>query len=211
MMPRVLLADDHRLIRDAFSRLIEPDCEVVAAVADGRSAVAEAVRLRPDIVILDVAMPLLNGLDAARQLRRELPDARTIFLTVSEDVDIAAEAFRLGAAGYLLKNSAGSELLLAIREVSQGRSYITPLMTRGLVDSLLVHSEPAGRLVELSARQREVLQLLAEGHTMKEIARALNITPRTVAFHKYSMKELLGVKSNAELFQFAVKQRLVTG
>ena len=204
MMPRVLLADDHRLIRDAFSRLIEPDCEVVAAVADGRSAVAEAVRLRPDIVILDVAMPLLNGLDAARQLRRELPDARTIFLTVSEDVDIAAEAFRLGAAGYLLKNSAGSELLLAIREVSQGRSYITPLMTRGLVDSLLVHSEPAGRLVELSARQREVLQLLAEGHTMKEIARALNITPRTVAFHKYSMKELLGVKSNAELFQFAV-------
>lgn len=211
MMPRVLLADDHRLIRDAFSRLLESDCEVVGAVADGRAAVVEAVRLQPDIVILDVAMPLLNGLDAARQLHRDLPDARIIFLTMSEDPDLAAEAFRVGAAGYLLKNSAGSELLLAVREVSQGRSYITPLMTRGLVNNLLAPSEPIGRPVELSARQREVLQLLAEGHTMKEIARALNITPRTVAFHKYSMKELLGVKSNAELFQFAVKQRLVTG
>lgn len=209
--PRILLADDHRLLRDAFSRLLEPDCEVVGAVADGRAAVAEATRLRPHIVVLDVAMPLLNGLDAARQLRRDLPDVRVIFLTVSEDADVAAAAFRLGASGYLLKNSAGSELLLAIREVFQGRSYVTPLMTRGLVDTLLTAHEPTGKPPELSARQREVLQLLAEGYTMKEIARLLDITPRTVAFHKYAMKELLGVKSNAELYQFAVRKHLVKG
>ena len=206
--PRVLLADDHRLLRDAFSRLIESDCEVVGAVADGRAVLAEAPRLRPDIVILDIAMPLLNGLDTARQLRRSVPEIKVIFLTMSEDADVAAEAFRLGASGYLLKNSAASELLQAIREVSQGRSYITPLATRGLIDALLEPCEPAGRPVELSARQREVLQLLAEGHTMKEIARVLKITPRTVAFHKYSMMELLGVKSSAELVQLAVKHHL---
>ena len=209
--PRVLLADDYRLLREAFAQLLESECEVVGAVADGRAVLAETPRLRPDIVILDVAMPLLNGLDTARQLRRLAPAVKIIFLTMSEDADIAAEAFRLGASGYVLKNSAASELLQAIREVAQGRSYVTPLMTRELVDALLVPHEPAGKLVELSARQREVLQLLAEGHTMKEIAHLLKITPRTVAFHKYSMMELLGVKSNAELFQFAVAQHLVAG
>jgi len=208
--PRVLLADDHRLIRDAFSRLLESDCEVVGAVADGRAVLAEAPALRPDIVVLDIAMPLLNGLDTARQLKREMPKVKVIFLTMNEDPDMAAEAFRVGASGYLLKNSAASELLQAIREVSQGRSYITPLATQGLVNTLLHTSEAATKPVELSVRQREVLQLLAEGHTMKEIARVLKITPRTVAFHKYSMMELLGVKSSAELIQHAIKQRLVS-
>jgi len=208
--PRVLLADDHRLLREAFARLLESDCDVVGSVADGRALLAAAPDLRPDIVVLDIAMPLLNGLDAARQLKRTMPKVKVIFLTMSEDPEVAAEAFRVGASGYLLKNSAASELLQAIREVSLGRSYVTPLATRGLVETLLHRTEPPNKPAELSPRQREVLQLLAEGHTMKEIAHVLKITPRTVAFHKYSMMEQLGVTSSAELIQFALKQHLVS-
>jgi DNA-binding NarL/FixJ family response regulator len=208
--PRVLLVDDHRLLREAFAQLLESECEVVGGVEDGRAALAEAARLEPDIVVMDVAMPQLNGLDAARQLRQILPKVRIIFLTMSEDPDIAAEAFRAGASGFLLKNSAASELLQAIREVARGRSYVTALATRGLVENLLHASEPAAKPAELSARQREVLQLLAEGHTMKEIARLLKITPRTVAFHKYAMMEQLGVTSNAELVLAAIKQHLIS-
>jgi DNA-binding NarL/FixJ family response regulator len=208
--PRVLLADDHRLLRDAFARLLEPDCDVVGAVADGRALLTAAPELRPDIVVLDIAMPLLNGLDAARQLKREMPAVKVIFLTMNEDPDLAAEAFRAGGSGFLLKNSAASELLQAIREVSRGRTYVTPLATGGLIDTFLRGPEQSRKPVELSPRQREVLQLLAEGHTMKEIARALKITPRTVAFHKYSMMETLGVKSIAELVQYAIKQHIVT-
>jgi DNA-binding NarL/FixJ family response regulator len=209
--PRVLLADDHRLLREALTRLLEAQCEVVGAVSDGRAVLTEAPKLRPDIVVLDVAMPLLNGLDTARQLQNTMPEVKIIFLTMSEDSDVAAEAFRVGASGYLLKNSAASELLQAIDEVSHGRSYLTPLVTRAVVANLLHPSGTASKAVELSARQREVLQLLAEGYTMKEIAGLLKITPRTVAFHKYSTMELLGVKSSAELIQFAVQQRLVSG
>jgi DNA-binding NarL/FixJ family response regulator len=208
--PRVLLADDHRLLREAFARLLEPDCDVVGAVADGRALLSVAPELRPDIVVLDIAMPLLNGLDAARQLKRVMPEVKVIFLTVSEDPDLAAEAFRAGASGYLLKNSAASELFQAIQEVYQGRSYITPLATKGLVSNFLEEPKPAKKSSELSPRQREVLQLLAEGHTMKEIARILKITPRTVAFHKYSMMEELGVRSSAELVQYAIKKRVVS-
>jgi len=207
----VLLADDHRLLREAFTRLLEPECEVVGAVADGRALLMAAPDLRPDIVVLDVAMPLLNGLDAARQLKRTMPKVKVIFLTMSEDSDVAAEAFRAGASGYLLKNSAASELVQAIREVSLGRSYVTPLATQGLVETFLHNAKPSSKATDLSPRQREVLQLLAEGHTMKEIARLLKITPRTVAFHKYSMMEQLEITSSAELIQFALKQHLVTG
>jgi DNA-binding NarL/FixJ family response regulator len=208
---RVLLADDHQLLREAFTRLLEPDCEVVGAVADGRALLAAAPALRPDVVLLDVSMPLLNGLDAAAHLRRSMPEVKVIILTMNEDPEVAAAAFRAGASGYLLKNSAASELLLAIREVRNGRSYITPLATRGLVDTLLHPPGPPARPAELSPRQREVLQLLAEGHTMKEIARQLKITPRTVAFHKYGMMELLGVESNAELVQYAVRHHIASG
>src|SRR5262249_31750722 len=156
-------------------------------VADGRALLAAAPQLRPDVVVLDIAMPLLNGLDAARQLRREMPGVKVIFLTVNEDPELAAEAFRAGASGYLLKNSAAAELGQAVEEVSRGRSYVTPLVTQGLVENFLHEPEPAKRTAALSARQREVLQLLAEGHTMKEIGRLLKITARTVAFHKYTM------------------------
>ena len=208
--PRVLLADDHRLLREALAHLLEPSCEVVGAVGDGRALLEAAQELRPDIVVLDIAMPLLNGLDAARQLKALMPEVKLIFLTVSEDSDLAAEAFRAGASGYLLKNSAASELFKAIQDVSQGRSYVTPLAMRGLVGSLIREPGPARGAAQLSARQREVLQLLAEGRTMKEIGRILAITPRTVAFHKYSMMEELGIKTSAELVQFAIKHHIVT-
>jgi DNA-binding NarL/FixJ family response regulator len=208
--PRVLLADDHRLLREAFVKLLEPDCDVVGAVADGRALLEAVPKLRPDIVVLDIAMPQLNGLDAARQLKHAMPDVKVIFLTVSEDPDLAAEAFRTGASGFLLKNSAASELLQAIRDVSQGRSYVTPLATRDVLDTLLRQPESSGGAHELSPRQREVLQLLAEGRTMKEIANILKITARTVAFHKYSMMQELGIKTSAELIQFAIKKRIVS-
>jgi len=207
--PRVLLADDHRLLREAFVKLLEPDCDVVGAVADGRALLEAVPTLRPDIVVLDIAMPQLNGLDAARQLKHAMPDVKVIFLTVSEDPDLAAEAFRTGASGFLLKNSAASELLQAIRDVSQGRSYVTPLATRDVLDTLLRQPESSRGTHELSPRQREVLQLLAEGRTMKEIANILKITARTVAFHKYSMMQELGIKTSAELIQFAIKKRIV--
>jgi len=208
--PRVLLADDHRLLREAFVKLLEPSCDVVGAVADGRALLPAAPELRPDVVVVDVAMPLLNGLDAARQLKRLLPAVKVVILTVSEDPDLAAEAFRAGASGFVLKSSAASELLQAIQDVTQGRSYVTPLATRGMVDNLLHRPGASKGDRELSPRQREVLQLLAEGRTMKEIGSILKITPRTVAFHKYSMMELLGIKSTAELVQFAVKKRIVS-
>lgn len=208
--PRVLLADDHRLLREAFAQLLEPHCDVLGAVADGRALVAAAKELRPDVVVLDIAMPLLNGFDAARQLKRLMPAVKVIFLTVSEDPDLAAEAFRVGASGFLLKNSAASELFQAIQEVLQGRSYVTPQATQGLVGAFLEGAEPEKKSGELSPRQREVLQLLAEGHSMKEIGRILKITPRTVAFHKYGMMAQLGITSSAGLVQFAVKQHVVS-
>jgi DNA-binding NarL/FixJ family response regulator len=207
--PRILLADDHRLLREAFAQLLEPGCDVVGAVPDGRALLAAARELRPDIVVLDIAMPSLNGLDAARQLKGLMPEVKLIFLTASEDPDLAAEAFRAGASGYLLKNSAASELFKAIEEVSRGRSYVTPLVTRGPVGSSIPAPGPAPGAERLSTRQREVMQLLAEGRTMKEIARTLAITPRTVAFHKYRMMDDLGLKTGAELVRFAIRHHIV--
>lgn len=207
-MPRVLLADDHALLLGAFEKLLAGECEVVGQVSDGRALVAAAEKLRPDVIVLDISMPILNGLDAGRQVKQTLKDVRLVFLTMNEDPDLAAEAFRAGASGYLLKRSAASELTTAIREVMQGRSYVTPLMTQGLVGSLLAPDEKKTS-EELTPRQREVLQLLAEGRSMKEVASVLNLTPRTVAFHKYRMMEQLKVKSTAELIQYAVKHHIV--
>jgi DNA-binding NarL/FixJ family response regulator len=159
-------------------------------------------------VVLDISMPLLNGLEAGRHIKQQLSDVKLIYVTMNEDPDIAAEAFRSGASGYLLKRSAASELMVAIKEVMLGRSYITPLVATGLVGSLL-HSDELKAGGVLTSRQREVLQLLAEGHSMKEVASVLNLTPRTVAFHKYRMMESLKVKSTAELIQYAVKHHIV--
>ena len=206
--PRVLLADDHELVRGAFEKLLAGECTIVGHVADGRTLVGEAERLKPDVIVLDIAMPLLNGLEAGRQIKQILPNVKLVFLTMQEDSDVAAEAFRAGASAYLLKRSAPSELLTAIREVVHGRSYVTPLVTEGLVESLMtIDDRKPSR--ELTSRQREILQLLAEGRSMKEIGGELDITPRTVAFHKYRMMEQLKIKSSAELIQYAVKHHLV--
>ena len=209
MKPRVMLADDHTLLVEAFAKLLEPECEIVGQVGDGLALLEAAARLQPDVVVLDVAMPLLNGLDAARQLKQRMPDVRLVFVTMNEDPDLAAEAFRIGASGYLLKRSAASELLLAIREVMNRRHYVTPFVTKELVGSFIHGLAHPGTGRNLTSRQREVLQLLAEGRSMKEAASILDVSPRTIAFHKYRIMELLNIKTTAELVQFAVREHLV--
>jgi DNA-binding NarL/FixJ family response regulator len=204
--PRVLIADDHVLLLDAFKALLAPDFNVVGTVTDGRMLLEEFARLHPDVVILDVAMPLLNGLDAGRQLKAQRRSVKLIFLTMNPNPDLAGEALRIGASGYVLKQSAAHELKQAIHEALRGRSYITPLITGEVVGSLL---DQRTSRQELTMRQREVLQLLAEGKSMKEVAAILELTPRTVAFHKYRMMEQLGLKSSAELVKFAVQQGVV--
>ena len=205
--PRVLLADDHTLLVAAFQRFLADDCEVVGTVSNGRELLEAVARLRPDVAIIDVAMPLLNGIDAARQLKHDHPDLRIIVLTMNEDPELAAAAFKAGASGYLLKRSAADELVTAIREVMQQRSYVTPLATAGLVASL---REPRGDgPVALTPRQREVLQLVAEGRSLKEVAAILDISPRTAAFHKYKIMEVLHAKTTADLVRYAVKHHVV--
>lgn len=210
MKPRVLLADDHVILLEAFQKLLEPTCHVVGAVADGRALLAAVERLQPDIIVADVSMPQLNGLEACEQLKRKHPDARLIFLTVSEDPDLAAEAIRRGASGYLLKKSASSELFEAIRSVLAGRPYITPLISTEPAGVFVSRARNSDSAHTLTLRQREVLQLLAEGRSMKEAADILKVSPRTVAFHKYGMMEHLGIKTSAELVQHAVRLGLVT-
>jgi DNA-binding NarL/FixJ family response regulator len=208
MKPRVILADDHTMLVEAFATLLEPECTIVAQVGDGLALLEAASRLKPDVIVLDVAMPLLNGLDAARQLKKRLPDVRLIFVTMSEDSEVAAEAFRAGASGYLLKRSASAELLVAIREVMNRRHYVTPFVTRELVGAFI--NGPEGSASRpLTSRQRGVLQLLAEGRSMKEAASILNVSVRTIAFHKYRMMEQLDIKTTAELVQYAVREHLV--
>jgi DNA-binding NarL/FixJ family response regulator len=206
--PRVLLADDHTLLLEAFQKMLANDCEIVGTVSNGRDLVAAAARLQPDVVLLDIAMPLLNGVDATRQLKRDLPEVRIVVLTMNEDAELAAEAFRAGAAAYLLKRSAGPELLTAIREVMSGRFYMTPLVTEAVVGTMLQapRTTPAQ---QLTPRQREVVQLVAEGHSLKEVGTILRISPRTAAFHKARAMEELGIRTTAELIQYALQNHLV--
>lgn len=204
--PRILMADDHLMLLEAFKALLEPDFEVVGTVTDGRTLVETFSQLNPDVVLLDVAMPLLNGLDAGRQLKAQRASVKLIYLTMNPDPDLAGEALRLGASGYVLKSSAAQELKQAIHEALRGRSYITPLITRDVVGSL-IKQRPERQ--ELTSRQREVLQLLAEGKSMKEVGAILDLTPRTVAFHKYRMMAQLRLKTSAELVKFAVREGVV--
>lgn len=210
--PRVLLADDHTLLLEAFQKLLEPECEVVGVVGDGRTLLEAAPQLNPDVVVLDIAMPRLNGLHAGRQLKEMMPEVKLIFLTVNEDPDFAAEAFQLGASGYVLKGSAASELFEAIREVGRGKTYMTPLLSNGNGaaggGSTDPRNGPPSRA--LTSRQREVLQLLAEGHSMREAGQILDVSPRTIAYHKYRIMDELGLDSNAELVQFAIKEGMVS-
>jgi DNA-binding NarL/FixJ family response regulator len=205
----VLLADDHTLVRAAFEQLLGLSCDVVGAVSDGRALLEAAPRLRPDVIVVDISMPLLNGLDACQQLRPRLPDTKWIFLTVNEDPDMAAEAFRLGASGYLLKNSVASELFTAIETAMRGGRHLTPLLSRGKSLAAFLQQASSAHGDPLTMRQREVLQLLAEGRLMKEVAQQLGISARTVAFHKYTMMRRLGVNTTAELVQRAIKLGLV--
>jgi len=207
--PRVIIADDHVLLAEAFEKLLSPECDVVAKVTDGRALVEAARRVHPDLVLLDVAMPLLNGLDAARQIHAISPSIRLIFLTMNDDPDLAAEAFRAGATAYLLKRSPASELLTAIRQAMKSRKYVTPLITEGMLGALMNPMRGETPRHELTSRQREVLQLLAEGKSMKEVASVLNVTARTIAFHKYRMMEQLNIKTNAELIQYAIRHHLI--
>jgi DNA-binding NarL/FixJ family response regulator len=208
---RVLLADDHTIVAEGLRSLLESEFEFVGTVGDGRALLDAAQKLKPDVIVADISMPLLNGLDAARQLKRDGATAKIIFLTMHADVQLAAEAFRAGAAGYLVKQSAGEELITAIHEVVKGRAYISPLITRGVLNFLMDATQgPDRQPLKLTPRQREVLQLVAEGRTMKEIASILNISVRTVESHKYEMMEALGVQTNAELVQYAIKIGLVS-
>jgi DNA-binding NarL/FixJ family response regulator len=196
------------MLLDAFRRLLEPRCEIVGTVSDGRSLIELVEKTRPELVVLDISMPELNGIDAAAQILKTLPGTKLIFLTVSEDPDLAAEALRMGASGFLLKSSAASELFTAIEHAMEGRKYVTSLITKGLPLGVFMDEARSPGTEKLTPRQREVLQLLSEGHAMKEVAARLDITARTVAFHKYSMMEALGLKTSTELVRYAVEHEM---
>lgn len=208
--PRVILADDHALLLDAVKNLIEPEFEVVGTFTDGLSLVEQASELNPTVIVLDIAMPLMNGLSAGQVLKQKLPLVKLVYLTMSQDPDLAGEAFRIGASAFLLKHSAGSELLRALREVARGGYYVTPLMTKDIDGSFVQNLKQRKSKSPLTLRQREVLQLLAEGRSMKQVAFVLNVSPRTVAFHKYTIMDHLQIKSNAQLIEYAMKTALVT-
>jgi len=206
---RIILADDHNILVDAFKFLLQPHFEVVATFADGHRLVQDAPALKPDVVVLDIGMPIMNGLIAGQRLKQILPRVKLIYLTMNQDPDLAAQAFRLGASGYLVKSSAASELVHAINEALLARSYVTPLMTKDMVGSVIQNLKRRKTHRELTLRQREVLPLLAEGRSMKEVAYQLNVKPRTVAFHKYTMMDQLSLKSSAELIQYAMRSSIV--
>ena len=206
---RVILADDHKLILDALKHLIEPEFQVVGTFGDGHALVEGAPELKPQVIVLDVGMPTMNGISAGQRLKQLMPNVKLVYLTMNQDPDLAAEAFRLGAKGYLLKSSAGSELVDALRAVVRGGSYVTPLMTEDVLGSFVNHFKNLKSTSHLTLRQKEVLQLLAEGRSMKEAAYILNVSPRTVAFHKYTMMEHLHIKTSAELVQYALNTQLL--
>jgi len=200
-----MLADDHTLVVDAFIRLLEPEFEIVGTVADGRALLERAPELRPDVIVLDLRMPLLNGIDAGLELKAVLPHTKIVVLTIADDCDIAALALRQWASGYVLKKSAAWELAKAIREVLKGNTYVTPNVAKRLADEF-VWDPRLDRTKALTPRQRDILRLLAEGRSMHETGDILNIRTRTVAFHKYRIMKEFGLKSNADLVTFAIRE-----
>ena len=209
--PRVLLADDHTLVLEGFRRIVEPRCEVVGVVEDGRALLEAVIRLRPDLILLDISMPLLNGLDAARQVTKLWPDVKLIFVTMHADPAYVSEAFKAGASAYLLKRSAARELDQAIDFVMKGQFFVTALLTKELVTSMAEGCATLfARRQDLTPRQREVLQLVAEGRTIKEIAMLLNISPKTVEFHKAQIMFHLDLHTTAELTKYALAHGLTS-
>jgi DNA-binding NarL/FixJ family response regulator len=207
---RIVLADDHCLFLEALKKFLEPQFDVVATFNDGYTLMRAAPSLKPDVIVLDIGMPLMNGLNAGRRLKKLLPETKLIFLTMQMDREVAGEAFRCGASGYVVKSSAGAELVEAINKALNNKTYITPLMTKGLVGSFIENlGQRKHNPDKLTLRQKEVLQLLVEGRSMKEVAFMLKVSPRTVAFHKYAMMENLRLKSSAELIRCAVRDSLV--
>ena len=209
--PRVIMADDHSLILAGLRKLVEVECDVVGTAEDGRMLVEAAQKLRPDLILLDISMPLLNGLEAARQLAKLVPESKLIFLTMHASPTYATEAFQAGASGYLLKRSAASELGLAIRSVLQGQQYLTPLITKDVLDSVLKPStvergKPAS--TALTPRQREVLQLVAEGRGTKEIATILSVSVKTVEFHRSRIIQQLDIHTTADLTKYAITHNI---
>ena len=207
---RLLLADDHSLLLDAFKHLLEERYDVVGTAVNGQELVTSAIRLKPDIIIADVNMPLQNGLDAVKRVRKLLPHIRVIILTAIEDAELAQRALSDGVSGYLLKSSAAGELFEALQAVSSGRRYVTESVTRMLEELPATGGRKRSSERTLSARQRQVVQLLAEGHTMKQAASELGLTPRKSAFHKYQVMKVFQVTSNAELVQLALTERLIS-
>jgi len=206
---RILIAEDHQLVAEALKHILESEFDVIGIVNDGRTLVKTASQLRPDLVIADISMPLLNGLDAGEQIRQLSPATKLVFVTMNASPEIAAEAFRRGASGFVVKQSTSQDLVVAVRRVLRNESYLSPLITKDTVDFLLRGKgiTDAGR--QLTSRQAEVLQLLAEGKAMKEVAYILNIKQGTVAFHKYKIMSMLGVNSNAALIEYAIRHHVV--
>jgi DNA-binding NarL/FixJ family response regulator len=209
--PRILLADDHRIILDGLKRVLEPEFEVAGAVEDGRELLKAAERLRPDVIVADISMPHLNGLEAVRQIHKTHPEIKVVFLTMHAEVAYALNAFEAGASGYVLKNSASDELVMAIRDALQGRNFVTALIAGELVQAYQngKHRQ-AVTAADLTTRQREVLHLLAKGCTTKEIATSLTISTKNVEYHKYRIMELLGIKTSVELVRYALQQGFAT-
>ncbi len=206
---RLLIADDHELVAEACKGLLEPEFEVVGIVNDGRALLKASAELKPDAIIIDIGMPVLNGLDAGEQAKQARHNVKLVYLTMNLNAEMAAEAFRRGASAYLPKHAAASELVTAVRTVLRGKSYLSPLITKETFDFLLRSGKAYSEQQRITMRQREVLQLLAEGLSMKEVAYTLKIRPGTVAFHKYRIMTALGLKTNAELMQYAIKEHLI--
>ena len=208
--PRVLLADDHKIVLEGLRSLLQSEFEIVGEVEDGRTLVSEAERLRPDLVVADISMPNLNGIDAARRIKKIDKRIRIVFLTMHADVTYAAGAFEAGASGFVLKHSAPQELVSAMREAMKGQTYVTPMIAGDLIGAFQSGAPLKGELkAALSPRQREVLQLIAEGKSSKEVAAILRISTRTAEFHKYRIMEQLNIKTSAELVQYAVKHGII--
>jgi DNA-binding NarL/FixJ family response regulator len=208
--PRILIADDHTLVAELCKRLLEPEFDIAGVVTDGRALVRAAVDLKPNAIVIDIAMPVLNGLDAGLQVKAMQPAVKLVYLTMNTDVEVAAKAFECGASGYLLKTCAAAELVVAVREVLRGKSYMSKSLSRDEIDCLRWERK---KLVEeherLTGRQREVLQLLVEGKLMKEVGGILNMSTRTVCYHKYRIMVALGAKNNADLVKYAVRNHMV--
>ena len=208
--PKILLADDHAVILDGLRSILEADFEIVGAVTDGRALVAACKKLRPDVVLCDITMPLLNGLDATRQIKKADPEAKIIFLTMHPDVAMAKEALRAGGSGYLVKHSPASEIVTAIQQVLRGRVYLSPLVTKEGLDSFMANVEGPEELPSpLSEREREVLQLVAEGQTHKQVGQILGISVRTAQYHRYNIMKKLGLRTAPELTQYAIKHGII--